>query len=31
VSVEGASVARIGDSIGCGAVISSGSPDVEVG
>jgi uncharacterized Zn-binding protein involved in type VI secretion len=29
--IEGQPAARIGDRTGCGAVITSGSPDVEVG
>lgn len=28
--VEGKAAARVGDSCGCGAVITSGSPDIEV-
>ena len=31
VTIEGSPVARIGDSVGCGAVITSGSPDTESG
>jgi uncharacterized Zn-binding protein involved in type VI secretion len=31
VNIEGRPSARVGDRTGCGAVITSGSPDVEVG